>query len=1121
MTVRLGRFYLHSRFIFCLPFQRFNSLVYQKCNFQTNPSPSSVLWSEVNKRIQNASEKKKNKKEREIPPKFNQTKISKVSELSSKRMISSKLRKKSRKYPVYSEKHVLSVLDALVTLGKLDSAWDIVLSCKQRQIKILPQTINSLLWACLEGDNKKKFETIWEFASDHKILSYESYASRIYFHSRYSEFGEIDVTLSQMKENSLSPEYLLKESKLSPEQARAVTEALRRTDPDLIHRSPPPLQTAVPTLLTSFYSQDRSETRASRPFETTLSLDQLRESLEEQLTTERRGYVDFPSVAPPPPEPHSQTIRELRLSKHGLLQKTIQNWRNELIDAIKQQQDRALRELDPPQMKTKGPGPVLPKETVFLCLLPPETWADIMIHQVALPILSLGVTGMSTFQLNNIIGQSSWHHYVIKKKDSTGLYTELSGMCQKYFRIFSDTSLARKHTPREFWEVLVAQQSSSLDIPYTVWPFHVIDTIGFNLLYLLVNSLSMPRIDMEPELKAGKPFYYLLLKGVMEPATIYPNEKLVRFYRTATKLKQTTVRIPAFDLPTLVPPKPWTSTRDGGLFLLPTSLVRVKEEGHREDSFSHGNKLTGVLDSLNALGNCAWRLNEPILDEVLKIFRSGGSDALSIPRVPGKLDKIPDWSPELDPPEFFKLMSSHRQERKANTEAYSLYMDALYRLCVADKLRGKAFWLPHYLDFRGRAYPMSPTLSHMGSDMQRGIMKFAVGKPLGPKGLDWLKIHLINLNGLHKTFSLQGRLGVANDLIGQIIESAENPMDGRGWWREQEEPWQVLSVCKEIRDAMASGDPDNFISHIPVHQDGSCNGLQHYAALGRDPIGAQSVNLKPSSLPADVYAEVAVHVERYRAEDAKQGSALAKKLEGLISRKVVKQPVMTEVYGVTFVGAREQVEVQLKELTEWPRKELFEASTYIVKLLNKSMNEMFQNAKRIQNWFAQGASIIARQSPVEWETPMGLVCVQPYHKPFIKRIKTKIQKSFSITYSSEVTNKPDSARQRSGFPPNFVHSLDSCHMMLTALNCQREGVTFVSIHDSYWTHAATVDTMGKILREQFIHLHSQPILENLSSHILTVFHKELSEKGISFFKDIPSKGNLDIHQITLSDYFFS
>ena len=587
----IAQFYLHSKLVCCLPFRSINYLLYPKCNFQTRTSSSPVLWEEVNKRIQNSFEKLKNKKQREIPPKFNQAKISKVSELSSKRMISSNRRKISRKFPVYSEKHVLSVLDALATLGKLEYAWDIVLSCKQRRIKVLPHTINSLLWACLEDDNKKKFETIWKYACEDKILNYESYASKIYFLSKYSEFDEIEVTFSQMKKDSLSPEYILKKSKLSSERAKVVTEALRRTNPELIQRSPPPSQTSLPPLLTSLYSQDRSEKNTSNPFEDCLSSSQMRDNLEEQLATERRGYVDFPSVAPPSSEPLSQTIKDMRLSKHDLLQKTIQNWRTELIEAIKQQQDRVLRELDPPQMETKGYyGPVLPRETVFLCLLPPDTWADVMIHQVALPILSLGVSGLSTFQLNNIIGQSAWNHYVIKKKSSTGLSAELSDLYRKYSRIFSDASIARKHSTREYWEVLMSQQSSSLDIPYTVWPFHVIDTIGFNLLYLLVNALSMPRIDMEPELKAGKPFYYLLLKGTREPATIYPNEKLVRFYRNASKLKQTTVRIPAFDLPTLIPPKPWTSTRDGGLLMLPPpwSVSRKRDTGrtisHRETS---------------------------------------------------------------------------------------------------------------------------------------------------------------------------------------------------------------------------------------------------------------------------------------------------------------------------------------------------------------------------------------------------------------------------------------------------------------------------------------------------------------------------------------------------------
>lgn len=47
---------------------------------------------------------------------------------------------------------------------------------------------------------------------------------------------------------------------------------------------------------------------------------------------------------------------------------------------------------------------------------------------------------------------------------------------------------------------------------------------------------------------------------------------------------------------------------------------------------------------------------------------------------------------------------------------------------------------------------------------------------------------------------------------------------------------------------------------VPLLQDGSCNGLQHYAALGRDVIGATSVNLMPCEVPQDVYSGVAQQV---------------------------------------------------------------------------------------------------------------------------------------------------------------------------------------------------------------------------------------------------------------------
>jgi DNA-directed RNA polymerase, mitochondrial len=55
---------------------------------------------------------------------------------------------------------------------------------------------------------------------------------------------------------------------------------------------------------------------------------------------------------------------------------------------------------------------------------------------------------------------------------------------------------------------------------------------------------------------------------------------------------------------------------------------------------------------------------------------------------------------------------------------------------------------------------------------------------------------------------------------------------------------------------------------FPVHQDGSCNGLQHYAALGGDAAGAAAVNLAPAARPADVYSAVAALVRASFTDDS-------------------------------------------------------------------------------------------------------------------------------------------------------------------------------------------------------------------------------------------------------------
>ena len=129
---------------------------------------------------------------------------------------------------------------------------------------------------------------------------------------------------------------------------------------------------------------------------------------------------------------------------------------------------------------------------------------------------------------------------------------------------------------------------------------------------------------------------------------------------------------------------------------------------------------------------------------------------------------------------------------------------------------------------------------------------------------------------------------------------------------KSDEPWQTLAACMEIAKALKSGDPESYVSGFPIHQDGSCNGLQHYAALGRDQAGAESVNLAPCATPQDVYSAIATLVEKQRVKDAADGLLVAQILDGFIKRKVIKQTVMTTVYGVTRYGARLQIAKQLK-----------------------------------------------------------------------------------------------------------------------------------------------------------------------------------------------------------------
>jgi DNA-directed RNA polymerase len=73
--------------------------------------------------------------------------------------------------------------------------------------------------------------------------------------------------------------------------------------------------------------------------------------------------------------------------------------------------------------------------------------------------------------------------------------------------------------------------------------------------------------------------------------------------------------------------------------------------------------------------------------------------------------------------------------------------------------------------------------------------------------------------------------------------------------------------------------------------------MQHYAALGGDVRGARAVNLENGDRPADIYTRVVDIVNKVIEEDKKAGLVVAKLITEPLGRKIVKQTVMTTVYG--------------------------------------------------------------------------------------------------------------------------------------------------------------------------------------------------------------------------------
>jgi DNA-directed RNA polymerase, mitochondrial len=573
--------------------------------------------------------------------------------------------------------------------------------------------------------------------------------------------------------------------------------------------------------------------------------------------------------------------------------------------------------------------------------------------------------------------------------------------------------------------------------------------------------------------------------------------------------------------PCVVPPKQWDARgRDGGyhspVTIKPLKLVRAP---YRE--LVPGD----VVEAVNHLQNTAWRVNKRVLG-VMKLVVYDKMD---------HLDVLPPVDDVPIPPKPEDIAENEDARKAYRAEASRAYGEnaarkskriMVYRsLGVAEQyVQYDAIYFPHSLDFRGRVYPISQWLHPQGPDSVKGLLEFAEAKPIGAgQGPGWLAIHGANCFGVDKV-SLEERIEWVEEHRHLIKEVGADPMQCL-WWTEADSPWCFLAFCMEWSgyvSACEAGRGEHFMSRLPVMVDGSCNGIQHFSAMLRDPVGGMATNLVPSDRPSDIYGKVAEAViERLREDGSEVG---AKWIEWGINRKVTKRSVMVLPYGGTFSSCRDYVDEAVRERGPSPWAGDVEGEREAINLLAKtvwvSIGDVVIGARAAMKWLQSCARLVFKHGAksIWWRTPTGLKVAQNYHQFDKKQVKTSFLGNVRFRFNTQIESaRPDASSHVNGFSPNFVHSLDASALIGTVNLAHDNGVTaFAAVHDSYGTHAADMQTLAACIRHAFVNLYEDhDVLADLHSDITT----QVPEGVV--VPPPPQKGALNIQEVLNSDFFFA
>lgn len=444
-----------------------------------------------------------------------------------------------------------------------------------------------------------------------------------------------------------------------------------------------------------------------------------------------------------------------------------------------------------------------------------------------------------------------------------------------------------------------------------------------------------------------------------------------RVYEISDDIKkslQAKASYPKTNKPLSIPPHDWQQGIRGGKPFNPHHLVKLPPKNLLSLDYLQlidGLEIPEIFQGLNFLQKTPWRINKRVLSVLQQVYTPADNIELGT-----ELVQILKDVKEKEPKRYSEA------KRIQNSDKPSSLIGSLLE-------EGNKFYYPYQLDYRGRIYPSGGWLTPQGDGLAKALLEFHQGKPMPPehtKETDraWLFLAVHGsqfistakiVNDLNKDGAEIKQMPTLEDrrkwIIknnSNILESVKNPTINTWWLKaaKSSEAWQFLAFCFAWEDAI-NGKP----SHLPVHVDGSCNGLQHMAALMRDRILAENTNLLHNTEQKDTYTWVLDSVRQRIEEEAKSSSSVWQPLAQwvisageLLNRDVAKTVVMVFSYGSTDYGKKIQDyfheefinftrgEAKNEETANWPQ---------LLEILNDLRSkEVLKGAYKVQGWMHEG-----------------------------------------------------------------------------------------------------------------------------------------------------------------------